>query len=76
MRANPVGWRIRHVQALCRTYEIACLPPSGGGSHWTVGHPAMATKLTVVAAKPIKPIYIRYLVSFVDNVQAWRANES
>jgi hypothetical protein len=74
MRANPRGWRIRHVQALCQSYRLALIPPTGGGSHWTVGHPSQFAKITVVAGRPIKPFYIRRLVSFVDNVQVWREN--
>jgi len=75
MRSNPNGWRIKHVEALCRSFDIECDPPPGGGSHYTVAHRSQVEQPTVVAAKPIKPIYIRRLVSFVDKVQIWQANE-
>ena len=76
MRQNPSGWRIEQVEALCRSFGIECDPPPGGGSHYTVAHSSQKEQLTVVARKPVKPIYIRLLVSFVDKVQIWRANES
>lgn len=76
MRRNPQGWRIKDVEALCRSFEIECDPPPGGGSHYTVAHSSQTEQPTVVAKKPINPVYIRRLVSFVDKVQIWRANES
>lgn len=69
MRKNPRDWRIAEVEALCRSFDIECDPPSGGGDHWTVGHSSQPDKPTVVAARPIKPFYIKRLVSFVDRVQ-------
>lgn len=72
MRRNPHDWRINQVEALCRSYEIECDPPSGGGDHYTVGHYSQSEKPVVVAARPIKPFYIKRLVSFVDRVQIWR----
>jgi hypothetical protein len=75
MRQNPSGWHIEDVQALCRSFGIECGPPPGGGSHWTVAHASQSEQPGVVAKKPIKPFYIRRLVSFVDKVQIRQANE-
>lgn len=75
MRNNADGWLIEDVEALCRGFEIECAPPPGGGSHYTVAHPSQAEQITVVSKRPIKRIYIRRLVSFVDKVQIRRANE-
>jgi hypothetical protein len=75
MRRNPQGWRIEEVEALCRSFELECDPPPGGGSHYTVAHPSQPEQITVVSKKPIKPIYIRRLVSFVDKVQIQAADE-
>jgi hypothetical protein len=70
MRRNPQGdWKIADVEALCREFDILCKPVSGGGSHYKVGHPRMPNKLTFPFKRPIKPVYIRQLVQFVDTVR-------
>jgi len=76
MRRNASGWRMKEVEALCRSFEIDCDPPPGGGSHYTVAHHSQNDQPTVVSKNPVNPVYIRRLVSFVDKVQTWRANES
>jgi hypothetical protein len=69
MRNNPRGdWRIEDVETVCREYGILCSAPRGGGSHYKVAHPRMAEKLTIPYKRPIKPVYIRKLVAFVDAV--------
>lgn len=71
MRRNPRGdWKITDVEALCREHDILCQPVSGGGSHYKVGHPLMPNKLTIPFKRPIKPVYVRKLVKFVDEVKA------
>ena len=75
MRRNADGWHIEDVEALCRSFDLECDPPPGGGSHYTVAHPSQPEQITVVSKRPIKRIYIRRLVSLVDKVQIWRANE-
>lgn len=67
MRRNPVGdWTIRDVKAVCREYGILCEAARGGGSHYKVAHAKMVEKLTIPYKRPIKPVYIRKLVAFVD----------
>lgn len=69
MKNNPKDdWRIADVESVCRAYDIACEPPSGGGSHYTVSHPSQVEILTVPAHKPIKPVYIVKLVLFIEAV--------
>lgn len=69
MRNNPRGdWRIEDVEAVCRERGILCSAPRGGGSHYKVAHPRMAEKLTIPYKRPIKPVYIRKLVTFIDAV--------
>lgn len=68
MRANPRDWRIGDVERLCASHGIACGAPRKG-SHYKVSHPAVAAILTVPAHRPIKPVYIRDLVRFVDQVR-------
>jgi hypothetical protein len=69
MRSNPRGdWRIEDVEAVCREYSVLCSAPRGGGSHYKVAHPRMAEKLTIPYKRPIKAVYIRKLVAFIDAV--------
>ena len=75
MRANPrADWRIADVEALCREYGILCEPARGGSSHYKVGHPLLARKLTIPFKRPIKPVYIRALVAFVDDLTEAQGN--
>ena len=70
MRANPVsGWRIADVEKVCRTFGARCAAPSGGGSHYKISHPSQREILTVPFRRPIKPVYIRKLVGFIDAVR-------
>jgi hypothetical protein len=69
MRANPRDdWHIDDVRTVCRAYGIEYRKPRSGSSHATVSHPSQQQILTVVARKPVKPIYIDKLVSFIDSV--------
>jgi hypothetical protein len=73
MKASPAGdWSINDVAALCREHGIECMPPSGGGSHWKVSHPSQRDILTVPNRRPVKAVYIRKLVRFVEQVQSAR----
>ena len=73
MRTNPKDdWTADDVRALCRGYGISCERPDGT-SHFTVSDPTQEQILTVVAARPVKPIYIKKLVTFIDAVQNVRA---
>ena len=70
MRANPrADWRISDVEALCREYNVSFAPPRGGGSHCKVTHPSQSEILTIPFKRPIKPVYIRKLVEFIDAVR-------
>ena len=68
MRANPPDWRIGDVERLCRGFGIACAAPRKG-SHYKLSHGAMPQILTIPAHRPIKPVYVRDLVRFVDAVR-------
>ena len=69
MRANPKdGWTIADVEAVCAEFGIVCKP--GRGSHYRVGHASQTEKLTIPAKRPIKAVYIRDLVRFVEQVRA------
>ena len=69
MRANPAaGWRLADVERVCSDFSVRCLPPSGGGSHYKISHASRREILTVPFRRPIKPVYIRKLVRFLEAV--------
>ena len=69
MRSNPAGdWTIDDVEAVCREFGIRCTAPSGGGSHYKVSHPLRRDILTIPRRRPVKPVYIRKLVRFIEAV--------
>jgi hypothetical protein len=69
MRRNPAAdWRISDIERVCVHYRLSCLAPKGGGSHWKVGHPSQREILTIPAHRPIKAVYVRKLVKFIDAV--------
>jgi hypothetical protein len=66
MRSNPAAdWTIRDVEAICREYGVLCEPARGGGSHYKLAR-TNAMKLTIPYKRPIKPVFIRKLVAFID----------
>jgi predicted RNA binding protein YcfA (HicA-like mRNA interferase family) len=70
MRSNPQGnWRMDDIEALCTEHGIRCAAPRGGGSHYRISHPDLEEKLTVPFKRPIKPVYIRKLVAFIDRLE-------
>ncbi len=70
MRRNPVGdWKIADVEAICREFGVDCLPNRSGGSHYKIAHRARREILTLPFKRPIKAIYIRKLVAFIDDVR-------
>ena len=68
MRANPRDWQIDDIATLCRGFGVDCTPPRNG-SHYKIKHVDMAAILTIPAHRPIKPVYIRDLVKFIDTVR-------
>jgi hypothetical protein len=67
MRRNPKSdWKIADVESLCREFEMYCMPVTREGSNYKVGHAKMSTKLTIPFKRPIKAVYIKNLVRFVD----------
>jgi hypothetical protein len=66
MRSNPRGdWTIKDIERLCADIGLACQPPRSG-SHFKVISERLADILTIPAHRPIKPVYIRLLVSYSD----------
>ena len=71
MRRNPEDWRIEDVRSLCESFGLDFDRPPGG-SHYGISDPTQAFHLTLPSARPIKRVYIRQLVRFVDRVRAAR----
>ena len=63
MRSNPQDWQIDILKKLARRFNIEWRQP--GTSHVTFRHPNGA-KITVPAHRPIKPIYIKKFIRFID----------
>ena len=73
MKASPASdWTIDDVAALCREHGIRCTPPRGGGSHWKVSDPTQRDILTIPQRRPIRAVYIRKLVRFMQAVMEVR----
>ncbi len=70
MRKNPRSdWTIGDVETLCRAFYIGCIASRSGSSHYNIFHASRAEILTVLFKRPIKTVYIRKLVAFVDAVR-------
>lgn len=66
MRRNPTrDWHIRDVETVCRQYGL--LFRAEKGSHCNVKHPSAQEILTIPARRPIKPVYIRKLVRYIES---------
>jgi hypothetical protein len=69
MRRSPAAdWTISDVMIVCAQHGVRCAPPSGSGSYYKVSHPSQREILTIPCAHPIKPVYIRRLVRFIDGL--------
>lgn len=68
MRAHPKGdWRIVDFETVARALGMAVR--KGGGSHVVFSHTASRTRLTVPARRPIKPVYVRAFIEFIDEIR-------
>ena len=68
MRENARDWRIEDIAVVCRAFGVEFTAPRKG-SHYKVKHPAVPEILTIPAHRPIKPVYIRELLRFIDAVR-------
>jgi len=66
MRANPRDWRIEDPKMVADKFSIQYR--QHGTSHVVFRHPT-AGLLTVPAARPIKPVYIRRFLALLDRVE-------
>lgn len=63
MRANPRDWRIDSLKTVARSRAV--IWRQQGTSHVVFVHPGGRT-LPVPAQRPIKPVYVRKFVAFVE----------
>jgi predicted RNA binding protein YcfA (HicA-like mRNA interferase family) len=64
MRNNPRDWRIEQLETIAKRYGINVR--KSGGSHVVFDHPKWVDLLCVPAHRPIKPIYVKKLLSLID----------
>jgi hypothetical protein len=65
MRRNPRDWRIEDLKVVAERLGID--HDQHGTSHVVFRH-GKAGRLSVPARRPIKPVYVRLFVEFVDRV--------
>jgi len=66
MRHNPRDWRIEDLKVLADRYGVVYRQQ--GTSHVTFRHP-VAGIVPVPAARPIKVVYIRRFLAFIDALE-------
>lgn len=64
MRNNPLDWRIEQLETIAKHYNINIR--KSGGSHVVFEHSDWTEMLCVPAKRPIKPIYIKRLLTMID----------
>lgn len=70
MKRNPLDrFTLGDVEAVCRANGVDCDAPKRG-SHYTISHKSQADILTIPNRRPIKPVYIRKLVHYLEQVRA------
>jgi hypothetical protein len=70
MRGNPANdWTIDDVARLCRAYGLECAAPKRG-SHFVIKARDVNGHLTIPARRPVKAVYIKLLVEYVELAQA------
>ncbi len=69
MRGNPRNdWSIGDIQMVCREFGLSCRVPTRG-DHYVISHSSRSDILTIPAHRPIKPVYVKQFVRFVDAVE-------
>ena len=64
LRQNPRDWRIEQLETIARRYGINVR--KSGGSHVVFDHPEWVELLCIPAHRPVKPIYVKKLVSLIE----------
>jgi len=75
MRNNPkADWTIQQVRTVAKAYGAVWDRPSGGSSH-EIYRSKSGLRVTMVSRKPIKIIYIKLFVEFIDKIKKEQENE-
>ncbi|KAB0665583.1 type II toxin-antitoxin system HicA family toxin [Oryzomonas japonica] len=67
MRNNPRDWRIGDLISVAERYGVEVR--NNGGSHHVFSTRGIAESLCVPAHRPIKPVYVKNLVSMIDAIR-------
>ena len=67
LRHNPRDWRIEDLETIARSLGATIRNPRG--SHVVFTHNSTAALATIPAHKPIKPVYIRQFLAFIDSIE-------
>jgi hypothetical protein len=67
MRRNPRNWRIEDLIVIARKKGATIRNPRG--SHVIFTHESTKTFASIPAHKPIKPVYIRQFLIFIDAIK-------
>ena len=67
MRNNPRDWQIDRLVSLAEKNSIEVR--SHGGSHYIFSHPNVPFHPSVLAHRPIKPVYVKQFVELMDAVK-------
>jgi predicted RNase H-like HicB family nuclease len=68
-RLKATDQTVGDIEVVCKSFGAMCTPPTGGGSHYKVAHPNQAEILTIPARRPIKSVYIKHFVAFINMVR-------
>jgi hypothetical protein len=67
MRNNPRDWRIDDLLSVAKRYRIEVR--NNGGSHHVFSARGIVESLCVPAHRPIKPVYVKNLISMIDAIK-------
>lgn len=67
MRNNPRDWRIEDFTIIAKAYNLTIRKP--GGSHVVFYHDNHPENICVPARRPIKPIYVKRFLAFIDKLE-------
>ncbi|SMF37540.1 hypothetical protein SAMN02982917_1939 [Azospirillum oryzae] len=73
MRNNPRDWRIEDLEAVARAQGVNIRKPSG--SHVIFDYAGVVEAPSVPAHRPIKPVYVKAFLAFIEAVRERQAME-
>jgi len=73
MRRGPLDWRIEDFEVVASAY--GCAIRRSGGSHVVFTHPGSLEAQSIPAHRPIKPVYVRHFVAWIDSLEEGHGTE-